>query len=76
VYRVGGTPIRRTRSVVALAVLLLLASVPGLLNVAAKDHPSTAEGVIALVSLAVFAVAVITLIAVAAIRLLRLANPS
>jgi len=51
----------RRRNVVALALLLLAASLPGILNVLAKDHVSTTEGIVAWVSVVAFGAAVITL---------------
>ena len=67
---------RKTRNLAALGALLVIASLPGLLNVLAKDHVSTAEGVIAWVSLVALMVGVLALVTLAAIRLRRFANPS
>lgn len=50
------------RNVVLLALLLLAASLPGILNVVAKDHVSTTEGVIAWISVVMFGSAVIALL--------------
>lgn len=61
---------------VVLAALLVIASLPGLLNVLAKDHVSTRDGVIAWVSLAALVIGVITLVTLAVIWLRRFANPS
>jgi hypothetical protein len=70
----------RPRSVVVLALLLLAASLPGILNVVAKDHVSTTEGIIALISVVAFGVAVITLLVtllvVGVVRLRRVADPA
>jgi uncharacterized membrane protein YhaH (DUF805 family) len=68
--------IGRTRAVAASALILLVASVPGILNVIAKDRVSTAEGVIAWISLVAFVAAVVTLIALAGIGVRRFTKPS
>ena len=51
------------RNLVVIDVLVLAASVVGILSQIAKDHPSTAEGAVWLVSLAAFALAVVGLLA-------------
>jgi len=56
--------------------LLLAASVPGILNVLAKDHVSTAEGIIAWVSAVAFVVAVLGLVVLLALSLRRRRNVS
>jgi hypothetical protein len=70
----------RRRNVVALALLLLAASLPGILNVLAKDHVSTTEGIVAWISVVAFVVAIITLLMTllvgGVVRLRRVADPS
>src|SRR3954451_721830 len=63
--------IRRTRNLVALDLLLLAASVPGVLNVVAKDRVSTTEGVLACVSAVAFVVAAGGLVVILVRRLRR-----
>lgn len=67
---------RRPHNLTVVALLLLAASVPGILNVVAKDHVSSTEGVIAWISVTVFVAAVITLVTLAGIRLRRFAKLS
>jgi hypothetical protein len=60
------------RKLIALDLLLLALRIPGVFNVLAKDHVSTAEGVIALVSgagLILFLLVLLVLLAVGARRL-------
>jgi hypothetical protein len=69
----------RRRNVVALALLLLAASLPGILNVLGKDHASTTEGIVAWISVVAFGVAIIalmTLLVGGVVRLRRVADPS
>jgi hypothetical protein len=70
----------RRRNLAALALLLLAASLPGILNVVAKDHVSTTEGIIAWISVVAFGVAIITLLMTLLLggvaRLRRVADPS
>jgi predicted MFS family arabinose efflux permease len=65
---------RRTRNLVAIDVLVLAASVVGILSQIAKDHPSTAEGTVWMVSVAAFGLAVVGLLALIAVWLGRLAR--
>jgi predicted MFS family arabinose efflux permease len=65
---------RRTRNLVAIDVLVLAASVVGILSQIAKDHPSTAEGTVWVVSVAAFGLAVVGLLALIAVWLGRLAR--
>jgi hypothetical protein len=64
----------RLRNLVVLDLVLLAVCVPGIFNVLAKDHVSTAEGVVALVSaagLVAFLVALLVLLAVSVRRLVK-----
>ena len=61
----------RLRTVVLLALVVLAACVPGILNVVAKDQVSTTEGVVAWISAAGFVVAVLALLVLAAVGVLR-----
>ena len=64
----------RLRNLVVLDLVLLAVCVPGVFNVLAKDHVSTAEGVVALVSaagLVAFLVALLVLLAVSVRRLVK-----
>jgi len=65
---------RRTRNLVVIDVLLLAASVVGILSQIAKDHPSTAEGTVWVVSVVAFGLAVVGLVALTAVWLGRLAR--
>jgi hypothetical protein len=67
------TRVRRGR-LIGAGLVLLAASVPGIFNVLAKDHVSTAEGIWAWVSLLAFVVAVVGLLAVAALVVRDLAK--
>ena len=62
----------RLRNLIALDLVLVALCIPGILNVVAKDHVSTAEGVIALVSgagLILFLLVLLVLLGVGARRL-------
>ena len=66
----------RLRRLIALDLLLLAASVPGIFNVLAKDHVSTFEGVIAWVSAAVFILSLLALLGLIVVSIRRdFANP-
>lgn len=65
---------RRTRTLVVFDVLVLAASVAGILSQIAKDHPSAAEGTVWVVSLAAFALAIVGLVALTAVWLSRFAR--
>jgi hypothetical protein len=62
----------RLRNVLLLDLVVLAACVPGILNVVAKDQVSTTEGVIAVISPAVFVVALLVLLVLAVFGVLRL----
>lgn len=67
----------KLRRFALLDLALLVASLPGLLNVIAKDHVSTAEGVVAWISLVVFLASLAGLIAFVFVWVRRLfAKPS
>jgi hypothetical protein len=66
----------RKGRLVGAGLLLLVASLPGILNVLAKDHVSTAEGAWAWLSLLAFLVAVVGLLALAALTVRDLARGS
>jgi uncharacterized membrane protein YhaH (DUF805 family) len=67
----------RLRRLVLIDLALLLVSLPGLLNVVAKDHVSTAEGVIAWISILALVVSLLGLLALVALGVRRLlAKPS
>jgi hypothetical protein len=62
----------RLRSLVVLDLVVLAACIPGILNVAAKDDVSTAEGVIAWVSAIGLIVALLALVVFVALGVRRL----
>ena len=62
----------RLRSLVVLDLVVLAACIPGILNVAAKDDVSTAEGVVAWVSAVGLIVAVLALVVLVALGVRRL----
>jgi len=59
---------RRAR-LLLIDLVALAASVPGILNVVAKDQVSTTEGVIAWISAAVFVVSLLGLLVLAALTI-------
>ena len=64
----------RLRNLIVLNLVLLAACVPGIFNVLAKDHVSTAEGVVALVSAGGFVVFLVCLVVLLAVSVRRLAK--
>jgi hypothetical protein len=68
--------VARRRNLVALDLVLLVASLPGIVNALAKDHVSTAEGVIAWISAVLFLVAVLGFVVLLAVGLRRFADRS
>ena len=62
----------RLRSLVVLDLVVLAACIPGILNVAAKDDVSTAEGVVAWVSAIGLIVALLALVVFVALGVRRL----
>jgi hypothetical protein len=67
----------RLRRLVLLDFVLLIASLPGLLNVLAKDHVSTAEGVVAWISFIVLVASLMGLLALTVVAVRRVfAKPS
>ena len=65
----------RLRNLVVLDLVLLAVCVPGIFNVLAKDHVSTAEGVVALVSAAGLVAFLVALLVLLAVSVRRLARP-
>jgi hypothetical protein len=61
--------VSRRRRLVLLDLVALAASVPGILNVVAKDQVSTAEGVLAWISALVFLVSLLGLLALVALTI-------
>jgi hypothetical protein len=59
----------RRRRLVLIDLAALAASIPGILNVVAKDQVSTAEGVVAWISAGVFVVSLLGLLALAALTI-------
>jgi hypothetical protein len=67
----------RSGRLILAALVLLVASVPGILNVLAKDHVSTAEGVVAWLSAAVFVASALALLVLLATKTYsRLSSPN
>ena len=62
----------RLRTVFLLDLVVLVACVPGILNVVAKDQVSTTEGVVAWISAMGFLVALLALLALGVYGVLRL----
>jgi hypothetical protein len=61
--------VSRRRRLVLLDLVVLAASVPGILNVVAKDRVSTAEGVVAWISALVLLVSLLGLLALVALTI-------
>jgi hypothetical protein len=59
----------RRRRLVLIDLVALAAAVPGILNVVAKDHVSTAEGVLAWISAVVLVGSLLGLVALVALTI-------
>ena len=66
----------RLRNLIVLDLVLLAACVPGIFNVLAKDHVSTAEGLIAWISAVGLAVSLLALLVLLALGIRRFGKPS
>ena len=66
----------RLRNLIVLDLVLLAACVPGIFNALAKDHISTAEGVIAWISAVGLIVFLLALLVLLALGIRRFGKPS